>query len=222
MKTARFTTIVQSAGAPTVHHLWLAPGQDKALQKALKEQRVLTVHQDVRGTRKDFGTVGLVQEPEAQFLVFPKSLRRFAGQRVVGIDYQLLAQEAAPVESSPPPPRPAHRPRVAPTKPAEPASGRKSKSARVGTASSARPPAAPIIPFEEKSAAAPRPKATTPSTDAKAQPPSPSKKLVNASVPAVRQAEVLQQLRRVRAELKAGKAVAAYERLERLLHRLEK
>jgi hypothetical protein len=61
------------------------------LKKALKHHRVLTVHRRLRGAKKDFGVVGLEPARNAQFLVFPKSLRSFADRRVVGIDYDLLA-----------------------------------------------------------------------------------------------------------------------------------
>jgi hypothetical protein len=43
------------------------------------------------GTTRDYGTIGLLKTPHAQLLVFPRSLKRFADRRVVGIDYSLLA-----------------------------------------------------------------------------------------------------------------------------------
>jgi hypothetical protein len=221
MKTARFTTIVQSAGSPTVHPLWLDPGQDKALQKALKEQRVLTVHQDVRGTRKDFGTVGLVQEPEAQFLVFPKSLRRFAGQRVVGIDYELLARDPPSTATRAVQPKPAKQVHAGPTKRIAFKPPRKTAAARREPEAPSPPPsAASIIPFESKVEATVLKPDAIQKTKAKAKKPLPSK-ATDATSPGVGRSELLPQLRRIRSDLKNGKAVAAYERLERLLRRLE-
>jgi nicotinamidase-related amidase len=91
MKTVRFTQIVANCGAPSVHLTWVPPEQDRSLKTALKQNRVMTVHQNVRGTTKDYGTVGLLKTPHAQILVFPRSLKRFEERRVVGIDYALLA-----------------------------------------------------------------------------------------------------------------------------------
>jgi hypothetical protein len=91
MKTVRFTQVVASCGAPGVHLTWVAPEQDPTLKAALKQNRVMTVHQNIRGTTRDYGTIGLLKTPHAQLLVFPRSLKRFADRRVVGIDYSLLA-----------------------------------------------------------------------------------------------------------------------------------
>ena len=52
----------------------------------------MTVHQQVRGAKKDFGVVGIEERRDAQFLVFPKSLRPFVGRRITGIRYELLAE----------------------------------------------------------------------------------------------------------------------------------
>ncbi len=91
VKTARFSEVVARSGTPEIHLTWTAPASDRVLQAALKQSRVLTVHQQVRGAKKDFGMVGLETGPDVQFLVFPKSLRSFAGRRVVGINYELLS-----------------------------------------------------------------------------------------------------------------------------------
>ena len=93
MKTARFTELVQKAGAPKNYLLWIPPNQDPVFQRAVKEQRILTIHQENVGTKKDYGMVGFHEEPTAQFLVFPKSLKAYVDRRVVGINYDLLAQE---------------------------------------------------------------------------------------------------------------------------------
>lgn len=92
MKTARFKQIVAACGKPRIHLTWVKPEKDRELMRLLKAGRVMTVHQFSRGAGKDFGTVGLFKgERNAQLLVFPKSLRRFAERRVIGIDYSLLA-----------------------------------------------------------------------------------------------------------------------------------
>src|SRR4051794_22542152 len=91
-KTARFSEVVARSGKPEVHLTWTEPTSDRVLQSALKQSRVLTVHQQTRGSKKDFGVVGLEPAPGTQFLIFPRSLRRFAGRRVVGINYELLGE----------------------------------------------------------------------------------------------------------------------------------
>lgn len=106
MKTARFTDVVAGAGRPLVHPLWLAPDKDPALKRAVRECRVMTIHQALRGTKKDYGTVGLHLEGSTQVLVFPKPLRRFGDRRIVGIDYALTVQPP-PKDPAPPSPPPA-------------------------------------------------------------------------------------------------------------------
>ena len=41
---------------------------------------------------RDFGVVDFKESKGATYLVFPKSLKRFAGKRIVGIDWALLAR----------------------------------------------------------------------------------------------------------------------------------
>lgn len=91
-KTVRFAELVTKAGKPAIHPLWTAPAKDRTFQRALKEHRVLTIHQQNVGAKKDFGVVGFHQSPLAQFAIFPKSLRAFEGRRVIGMNYDLLAQ----------------------------------------------------------------------------------------------------------------------------------
>jgi hypothetical protein len=90
VKTARFETIVQRCGKPEAHLVLTAPAKDRTLQSAVKEKRVMTVFQESVGTKADRGEVGFHPGPGRQFLLFPKSLRAFAGKAVVGIKYELL------------------------------------------------------------------------------------------------------------------------------------
>lgn len=108
MKTARFSDVVAKSGRPEVHLTWTAPASDPVLQHAAREHRVMTVHQHLRGSKKDFATVGLEPAPEAQYLVFPKSLRTFNGRRVVGIRYELLAAAVSVGAAGRPPKRAKH------------------------------------------------------------------------------------------------------------------
>ncbi len=88
VKTARFTAIVEKAGRPEVYTLWQKPKTDRHFQSLLKNNRVMTIRATESGT--DFGEVGFQQKPGARFLAFPKSLKRFEGQRIVGIDWGLV------------------------------------------------------------------------------------------------------------------------------------
>jgi hypothetical protein len=88
VETARFTIVVEKCGQPSVHTLWQKPKTDRHFQSLLKNNRVMTVRPSGSGT--DFGEVGFQQKPDARFLTFPKSLKRFEGKRIVGIDWQLV------------------------------------------------------------------------------------------------------------------------------------
>jgi hypothetical protein len=92
LKTARFSQVVETAGRPIVYLTWMKPQRDPALRTALKANRVMTVHQTVRGSGTDYGTVGLHLGGHSQILIFPRSLKRFEDRRIVGIKYELFAE----------------------------------------------------------------------------------------------------------------------------------
>jgi hypothetical protein len=87
-KTARFAQIVEKAGKPEVHTLWLKPAQDRHLQSEIKNNRVMTILNSESGS--EFGMVGFKQQKEARYLVFPKGLKRFENHRIVGINWDLV------------------------------------------------------------------------------------------------------------------------------------
>ncbi len=97
--TVRFADLVKKGGKPEVHLSWMAPAKDPELQRALKQHRLVTLHQHARGPR-DFGVVGFEPGRDAQFLVFPESLRAFAGRKVIGIKYEMLQDPPAEKPSS--------------------------------------------------------------------------------------------------------------------------
>jgi hypothetical protein len=97
IKTARFSAIVDAAGHPDVHVLLTAPENDKVLQSAIKQNRVMTVEQGRSRGKVDRGSIGFSPGQSRQFLIFPKSLARFAGSSVVAIKYDLLKQGEARV-----------------------------------------------------------------------------------------------------------------------------
>src|SRR5262245_34897189 len=96
MGAVRFSKIVEAVGKPMVHTLWIDPAKDPVLQKAIKANRVMTIHQRPDGTKTDYGTIGFEKNVPGQVLIFPKSVRSFADKRVVGVKYDLLEWAAAP------------------------------------------------------------------------------------------------------------------------------
>ena len=87
-KTARFADLIEKCGQPQTYTLWQPPAKDRHLQSAVKQTRILTILRSDAGT--EFGCVGLVERPQAIYLEFPKSLKRFADQRIVGIKWELV------------------------------------------------------------------------------------------------------------------------------------
>ena len=88
IKTGRFSQVVENCGNPQVYTLWQKPSADRHLQTQIKKNRVMTILKSESGT--DFGIVGLKESKEARYLIFPKSLTRFAGKRIIGIDWTLV------------------------------------------------------------------------------------------------------------------------------------
>ena len=82
--------MIQKSGRPKQHLAWSDPAQDRELKKAAQQHRLLTIHQQVRGAKKDHGAVGLESGRNLQYFLFPRSLKSFAGVRVIGIDYGLV------------------------------------------------------------------------------------------------------------------------------------
>ena len=90
MSSVRFADVVKTSGRPRAYLLWADPRRDRAFQEDLKGQRIMTIHQTLRGGKKDFGTVGYEPGRATQLLAFPRSLRPFAGKRIIAIRYDLL------------------------------------------------------------------------------------------------------------------------------------
>jgi hypothetical protein len=113
MKTARFASIVAHAGKPDVHLTLVNLAKDAPLQRALKAHRVMTIHQS-RGST-DYGTIGYEKTPTSQILIFPKSLRKYAEAKIIGVKYDLF-DESNTLPPKPPPARKSPKP----TKPKPP------------------------------------------------------------------------------------------------------
>jgi hypothetical protein len=90
IKTTRFSQIIEKCGKPQVYTLWQKPSTDRHLQAQIKKSRVMTILKSDSGT--DFGIVGFKESKEARYLVFPKSLKRFAEKRIIGIDWALVSE----------------------------------------------------------------------------------------------------------------------------------
>ena len=88
VKIARFAAVVEVCGAPQVYIPWQSPKKDRRLQAQIRQARIMTIQKT--GSRSDFGCVGLIERKGAQYLIFPKSLKRFADQRIVGIKWELV------------------------------------------------------------------------------------------------------------------------------------
>ena len=58
----------------------------------------MTVHQELVGNKSDHGTVDFEPGRARQFLIFPKSISKFKGSRIVGIKYDLLQAGRPPKE----------------------------------------------------------------------------------------------------------------------------
>jgi hypothetical protein len=111
MSTIRFSKVVEAAGNPIVHVLWVSPDKDPILKKAIDGERVMTVHQGLPNGKADFGTVGFEKGVSGQTLIFPKSLKGFADKQVTGVKYDLFEWPTVPknqqVDKVVPPKRPA-------------------------------------------------------------------------------------------------------------------
>src|SRR6478752_7278544 len=83
IKTARFSQIIERCDKPEVYTLWQTPSADRHLQAQIKKTRVMTILKSESGI--DFGIVGFKESREARYLIFPKSLKRFAEQRSVRV-----------------------------------------------------------------------------------------------------------------------------------------
>ena len=90
IKTARFSQIIEKCGKPQVYTVWQKPSADRHLQAQIKKPRVMTILKSESGT--DFGIVGFKESREARYLMFAKSLKRFAEKRIIGIDWALVRE----------------------------------------------------------------------------------------------------------------------------------
>jgi hypothetical protein len=105
VKQVRFAKILEAGGKPEAYLAFSDPEKDPGFMRAAKESRVVTIKQEPTSKHKDFGIVGYVKEKYATYLLFPKSLREFDGQRVIGIDYSILESADVRIGGKVPAPR---------------------------------------------------------------------------------------------------------------------
>ena len=87
-KTVRFSAVVEACGEPHSYTLWQEPKKDRHLQSQIRQNRIMTIKRTASGS--EFGLVGFVEGSGALYLEFPKSLKRFMDQRIVGIKWELV------------------------------------------------------------------------------------------------------------------------------------
>ncbi|MDQ2867593.1 MAG: hypothetical protein M3R59_04165 [Verrucomicrobiota bacterium] len=87
VKTTRFSEVVEKCGRPVSYTLWLKPKKDPALAKLIAKKQIMTIR---RGQGADFGEVGFFEAKSTIYLQFPKSLKAFADQRILGIKWEFL------------------------------------------------------------------------------------------------------------------------------------
>ena len=212
--TARFSQIVETCGKPELHVLWGPPEADRDFQRAVKAGRVMTIHQENVGSKKDFGVIGFSQDEPAQFLIFPKSLKPFADRRVVGIKYESLEPPPAPRSAAKnrPAARQEKRSRSIPERPPASAAAKPSVAVR-SKSDPAMPTGGPAktATSSPQSTEEPNPPDSPPPADAAS---------ANGSSRDWDRTAVLKEVRAAMKELEAGKAVVVFRRLEKLSQRL--
>jgi hypothetical protein len=211
MTTVRFAKVVEHSGRPEVYLLLTDPQKDAHFQQALKAHRLMTIQHG--GGKTDFGTVGYLPEVRGEVLIFPRSLRTFADDRIIGINYDLLEQEHEPAKEEPeekPAPKAKPEIKVAPREKAKPEPEPKPKpepKAKAKSKAAAKPATHPELELDDK----PRPPAKvlsfyeSPADEEEAEE-------ENEDV-----AEIKAAIRRALKALEAGKQVAAFNILKKIL-----
>src|SRR3954467_10510186 len=100
-KTMRFGDLVRIAGRPHPVTLWVAPEKNDSFSKAIRENKVLTIHSVPGSHKKDFGQIGFHQGEGLIYMVFPRRLPKDPKSRIVGINYQLADEPEIEVPRSP-------------------------------------------------------------------------------------------------------------------------
>jgi hypothetical protein len=89
-KNARFAVVAEKCGEPHTYTLWQQPRKDRHLQSEIRRDHIMTIERSESG--REFGIVGFIERQGALYLEFPKSLKRFADRRIVGIKWELVKE----------------------------------------------------------------------------------------------------------------------------------
>ncbi len=218
MSTVRFSKVIEACGKPDIHLLLIDPAKDKTLQAAIKSDRVMTLYQQSGST--DHGIVGFEQGRSRQFLVFPKSLKPFNGQRIVGIKYELLEDAPVPeketAKKEPVKPVDEEGPKPAPARKTSEAPKRADRQVPTVVPKAATAKQKEAEPAEKESEDQESSKAASEDKVVKFQKPEP------AEPPAAERDDIKELKQRVREAmdaLEAGKQVVAFNLLKSILDR---
>jgi hypothetical protein len=91
----RFDRLIDQSGTPQVVTLWGKAEDDPTFQKAMHENRVLTVEQPRAEAKKDFGMIGFHPGANTLYLLFPKPLPEEPNAKIIGIKLDLVEQPKA-------------------------------------------------------------------------------------------------------------------------------
>jgi hypothetical protein len=186
----------------------------------------MTLYQQSGGT--DHGVVGFEQGRSRQFLVFPKPLKPFVGQRIVGIKYELLEDTPAPKKETVK--KEAAEPDEQPGEPAPTAMERALSAMIKGVGNASAKPADHRPPAVVAKAGSTRSKKTAPAKEEKPDPESREtvsedkvikfRKAEPGTSPAAEADEIKRlknQVREAMHALEQGKQVVAFNLLKRIL-----
>ena len=98
MKTVRFSKVVEKCGKPEVYLLMTETDPD--FQTALHADKIMSLSDDSHGAGTEYGTVGYDKKRKGQLLLFPKTLKSFEEMKIVGIKYDLFAEDEISERSS--------------------------------------------------------------------------------------------------------------------------
>lgn len=99
MKSVRFSKVVEKSGRPEVYLLMSETDPD--FHKAVEADKIMSLSGEAHGSGTEYGTVGYDKKRHGQLLLFPKSLKSFADAKIIGVKYDLLAEERPSDEKEP-------------------------------------------------------------------------------------------------------------------------
>ena len=145
MKSVRFSKVVEKSGKPEVYLLMSETDPD--FHKALEAGKIMSLSDESHGSGTEYGTVGYDKKRHGQLLIFPKSLKSFSNARIVGIKYDLFADEGGHDEKETSA-TPGKRGKGRKEKPVKPKPGKQPKKEKISKKKvNPKPVAKKLIPF---------------------------------------------------------------------------